>query len=466
MKLVNKQIFKSLLGAVTLSLCTLQASAQDLGITPYLHPNPCDVKADPRGFEVYPSKNCETLFLAPKVVEKSKNVVSFYGSKDACSAHNNMLGTLVNRSSNFQTLIGLASQALENGNLSDYQMYSDEADKAEEKFIKSQERYAKFTKLPAAHVQSLFENRVSGQDIYDFIQQNILIFWSAEKRPEVTPIKIGKSIYSFTHYRPKEASEEARSILSTTIPGMEPLAQPSAQQVNVAHVKAKDSISGSTELSLMAACPMLENVGGEWVEKKDAFREVLTVNRSYEVPMKAGYSLTASLDTNIATEVLAKMIVQTANHGLSKTQFFERLLNIEGKKVFTMTYDEDHSFTKEEKLLIDYNVQKRLVDQFLQIYESRKELSDLKPIELPAPTGGNVDVVHTARRCWSSSSFFGLKKSGGCYDYQYTVPTWVEGKSYNEVVELLRVNVKISETVRENKIFNYPMSSTFFNGDK
>lgn len=452
------------LAVIALMGMTVQtANGADLGTTPYLHPNPCELKADPRGFEVYTSKNCDTLFLAPRTVEKSENTIKLEGSAALCDGHNSMLVALNKRAETFNKLTEKAFKAMEAGNEAAYEKWSAQADQAEVRLINTQKQYAQFSALHASTVRSLFENKVSGQDIYDFIVQNALIFWNADEKPEVVKVPTMNSIYSFTHYKPENAGSEARSILSTTIPGLEPLVQPSAQQINVAHVKADDVISGESRLTLMGTCPMLEKVDGQWVEKEDGISEVFTVNRTYEVPMKAAYTLKATLNTKVATDVLAKMLVQTANHGLSKTQYYEKLLNIEGEEAFTMVYDEDHGFSEDEKKLISYDIQKRLVDRYLQIYESRSELTNLTPVKLDPPTGGTVDVVHTARRCWSSSSFFGLSKKGGCYDYQYTVPTWMEGKNYNEIYDLLHVDLNLSETIEENKIYYYPKSTTFYN---
>lgn len=443
------------------------AHAEEVGVAPYLHPKRCDYVLETKGFDILRSKDCEKVFLTPKAIEKPYNKIDLEGSIAFCGGHKKLIQAVNKRISNYDRALDKLDSALDSEDHDAIEYWDKKADSYAKRVEEAQKSYSKFASKHAATVRSVFLNEVSGSDVTEFNTQNMGVFLTMAKAglpvPDVEPVRIKNSLYSFVHHRPENATEDLKTIISTTIPGLEVLEQPTAKQTNVAHVKSNAGIQGETKISLASACPMVVEQGDDWVLQPKKIRDFMTVKRSYAVPMKASYSITAVMDTDIAADVMARMIVQTQNHGLSKTQFYEKLLEVTGKEVFSIVYDEDGSFDGVERQLVVEDIRKKLVDRFLQIYESRSQLATLTPVKLAAPTGGTVDVVKTARRCWSSSSWFGLSKSGGCYDYKYTVPTWYEGKNYNEIQDLLRVDLELREDITENKIYEYPMDTVFFN---
>ncbi len=445
------------------------AQAEEVGIAPYLHPRPCDYVLETKGFDILRSKNCEKVFLTPKTIEKPFNKIDLEGSVDLCTGHSKLIETVNKRISNYDRALDKLDEAMDANDMDSIDYWEQKADSYSEKVQEAQKSYAKYASIHAGTVRSVFRNEVNGDDVADFTSQNMGVFLTMSKAglkiPDVEPVRVKNSLYSFVHHRPEVATEDLKTIISTTVPGLEILEQPTAKQTNVAHVKANGVVQGETKISLASVCPMVEKQEGSWTVQPKKIRDFMTVKRSYTVPMKASYTITATMDTEIASDVLARMIVQTHNHGLSKTQFYEKLTEITGKEVFSITYDEDGSFDGVERQLVVEDIRKKLVDRFLQIYESREQLATLTPVKLDPPTGGTVDVVKTARRCWSSSSWFGLKKSGGCYDYNYTVPTWYEGKNHNEIHDLLRIDLELREDITENKIYEYPMDTVFFDLD-
>jgi hypothetical protein len=270
------------------------------------------------------------------------------------------------------------------------------------------------------------------------------------------------SVYSFVHYRPENISKEARSILSTTIPGLEILVQPTAQQTSVAHVKAGDQISGTTVLSLMSTCPMVKLKNNKWVANKSELSTVMTVNRNYDIPMRVGYGIKARLNSKVAAKAFADLVATATDNKLSKTQVYNQFLEVSGDEVFSVKIETDFVLSDTQKKDLEHDVRKRLVDRFLMYFEMRGDLAKLAPLPVPAPEGGMIPVEQVGTKCWSKSSWGGLKKKGGCTDYVYTVQKWRDGKTTAEIQDHLSVDLDISEVKQINDVVDVPMTTVFF----
>lgn len=446
------------------SLCTQLTFAQNavegLGQMPYKHAKKCDTMLDTRGFEVYPNKDCSVLYIAPPSVEKPVNTGKLYSSVDMCKDNSDWLETLSILVQNMKSVSKKLSAAIEKENYKQVEILNKEFKEAQSNLIFTQKEYARYFSIPASEVQTTLTNEVNGDDRHNLFMQNMYIYLNEPLAPDLDFLQPENSFYSFVHYRPENVSEEARSILSTTIPGLEVLVQNGSKQTNVAHVKA-NNVSGQTVFSLMATCPLVEKKNDDWIFKKGALRDVMTVTRNYEVPMRVGYGIKARLHSKMASEVFAQLLAKAENNGLTKTQIYEKFLTVSGTDVFTVEINTDIPLPESEKVALEHDVRKRLTDRFLLHYEERGVLADLRPVEVQAPTGGMVPVEQVGTKCWKKSSWGGLKKSGGCHDYIYTVQKWRDGKTEAEIHDFLMIDIDISEEKIVNDVVKVPMSTVF-----
>lgn len=465
---IDRDLFRKVLIAALLGVNS-QAMAQDadLGVVPYLHPRPCQLQMDTSGFSVFPSEDCGTVFIGPNPIEKPVHSVRLEAGIAFCEDNALWHESLILLDQLALDLTKKGAEAIKNGKNEKGKYYLDQAKEARADYLEAKAQYDKLASLPGATVQSLFDNSVRGEDHKNFMQQNLFLFWNSkeEERPVIQTLRTEDSIFSFTHYRPEMMHENLSSIISTTIPGLQVLVQPSAQMTNVAHVKAGDVVSGETRLSLYGACPMVQKNAdsGEWELKPQAVDKVMTVNRTYNVPVKVGYGIKASLNSAVATKVLSNLVINNSTHGLSKSQFYEELMAVDGEEAFSVTLDTDASglISPEEREYLMVDVRQRLLDRFLKYYEDRGDLAHLTPVDLGVPASGFVPVNKVGTHCWKKKKLFG-GGSSGCYDYVYTVQEWREGKNETDIQNYLNVNLKISEETHVNDIIKLPMSTAFF----
>jgi hypothetical protein len=460
---------KSILAVMTAGFVafapSLKAEDSDLGTMAYLHPKACSDLLDTRGFEVFWNKACTVAYLAPAPVEKPEHRVTLEGTAQLCDSQVSLTKSLKALSGMIEDLRTRSAEELKKGNDEKSQKYADRAAKAEADLEKAQGTFVKLTNIHGATVQSLFSNEVSGYDIDQFITQNKYVLYNMDRRPDIKIMPVSNSIYSFTLYRPENAGAEARSILSTTIPGLSPLVQPSGDPLTVAHVKFAGAIAGETRLTLNGTCPMLEKVNDQWVYNPARFGTVMTVNRSYDVQVKAGYSINAHLHVDDDSQSYNNITANSTNHNLTKSQIYEKLLETNAFQTADLRVDTDIPMTKDEVDDLKNGVQQRLTDRLLKLYEERGLLTQMTPIEVPAPQGGEVPVTYTATRCWSSSSWFGLSRKSGCYDYQYVVHEWNDGHSYNQVNDTQIMKVDLYENTTIYQVIPLSRSTAFFDGE-
>lgn len=464
------KIYHLIHGAATLLLLQSTTSfaqemnpviSDDLGVTPYLYHQPCELTVDPRGFEVYANKNCDVLFIGPRKIEKPQNTIDLMGTIELCDGDKDLMESLNERAKAIKIITQQATKAVLEGKDSKAEQLYKNAETMRQQLTKNQIAYAQFSSIHGSTVSSVFNNSISGQDIYDFIAQNMLIFLNNPNPPKVAKLSTENSIYSFTHYRPEDAGAHVLSIISTTIPGLEILKQPTAAQTNVAHVKTDDIVFGETRLSLMSTCAMLEKKNDQWVRKNDDVQNVMTVNRSYDVPMKVGYGIEAHLKSDLVTTAISDILLNATENGLSKTQVYNKTSNLVGTEAFSVVIDGDIALSDEQRQELELDIRQRLMDRFLLYFEKNGSLASLTPVELPIPTGGEVPIEYIGTKCWSKSSMFGLSKKGGCYDYVYTVKEWRPGMSKSDIKDIFTISTDISEKIHVNDIIKVPMSSAF-----
>lgn len=458
---MRKKLLITSLLSLSASVGFAQNLSDALGEMPYKHPRACEYVLDTRGFNVFSNKNCDVVFLAPLPVEKPVNELSLESNVDLCDSNNSLLETINALTAYQAKLSGQLNEAVEEGNYKKIEKILNQLAVANEQVTTRQKDHARFTKIHASTVSSLFENSVDGNDLHRFYDQNLYLMMELNEWPHIKTALPENSIYSFSFYRPENASAEASSVVSTDIPGFELLAQQSSKQKDVAHVKA-DRVTGKTQLSLMSTCPMVKKVNNRWVVDKQALKNKVTMNRTYEIPMKVGYGIEARLNSKVAAEVLADLVANTYNHGLSKTQVYNKMLSVSGTEVFTVKIDTDVPLTSKEKLDLEHDVRKRLVDRFLLYFEMRGDLADLQPVEVKAPEGGEVPVQYVGTQCWSKSGFLGIGGSSGCRDYIYTVKEWRNGMSTTEIHDHLAVDMDISEKKQINDVIMMTMSTAFY----
>lgn len=436
----------------------------DMGDAPYLYPKKCDILLDARGFELYNNKDCSVIYLGPQRVEKPIHIPRLESTIDMCDDNNMLQETLKKNTESILLNADDILNAQKEKNSKKIELHVKLAKELVDLKQYNLGLYYAIASLPAASVQSLFDNTVSGSDRDKFIDANKYVLLNQAVRPDVQILKTTNSVYSFLFKKVGEG-DKVSAISSTSLPGLEYLSAPGAKQSDIVHVMTNDSISGDTVFTLKGACTMVEKHGESWKLKQDPISYVMTANRTYDIPMKIGYGMTASLKTNVAIKNLQALVSQSLDHGLTKTQILNAFLKSEGESIFDVFIDTDIALSSEQRSELMADVYQRLTDRFLLFFEKSGLLSGLQPIEIePQPLepaqGGMVPEIHTATHCWKKKSLFGSKS--GCYDYQYTVMKWHDGFANDEVNQNLQMDALIKENYQINDIYNYQMSSTFF----
>jgi hypothetical protein len=451
MKTNKKALSVGLLAALMgLGAQNVKAEDANLGTMPYLHPHRCNNLIDTDGYDVYWSHNCEIAYIAPNAEAQAEHHVNLSGGISQCDSYQNLNTSLTTITDSIAKNTELANIELTKGNIKGSQKYAEDLKELTEQYQMINSIYANTAIIEGANVKSYFRNDISSDDITKIITKNQKVLFNMEKseRPDFQVLPLTNSIYSFSLYRGDGVAKQFPSILTTNIPALEVLTQVGSS-LPTAHVKLDGSAVAETKLSLNGACPMVEKVDSAWKVKANANQTFITVNRSYDVEMKAGYSLTATLDTHITNTVVETLIKEAKNHNLTKTQIYNRTLDLDGMQATIVELDTDIPLTNDEKTLITADVQQRLLDRYLAIYEKKGTLTSMRPVEVVAPDGGNIDVTYWATRCWSHHGFF--HSSSGCYDYSYQVPEWNDGYGYNSNGDTDEIDATIYE---KNSIYD------------
>ncbi len=440
------------------------AQAQDSGLNfgdmPYKHTINCKLGVDASGYEMFPNQDCSVLFMGPPGIEKPHHIVTLDGTISLCSGLKDNSDSVNLLSAQWKIIEAKKLKALNEDDLSQYAKLKKLSENLFTDIANARQEYEKYASVPGSRVQSLFDNRAKPEDVMEFYKKNILEYKNNPNAPEVSILVPENSIYSFVLFRTDGASDKTRSVLSTTIPGLEVLVQSSGNQTNVAHVKAGDSVSGLTEFALATTCDMVHLEGEKWILNKEPLRNVMSVNRKYEIPMKVGYAIKAHLNSKVASRVMAQLISSSTDHNLSKAQLYENIMKIKGKEDFDVVINTDIPLEKEQMDELDIDIRQRLLDRFLLYYEQRGDLANLRPVASEPAAGGMVPVNHVGTQCWKKSKLFSSKS--GCSDYVYTVQEWRDGQTITQIEDHLDLNLVLTETKAINDVVLIPFTTAFF----
>lgn len=451
---MNKQIIKLCLSALW-SISAIHSVGAQVELNPSiptLHPN-CGLVLESAGMEVLMNSDCTSVFLAPAAFGRTNHAVNLSQSVNECRGLKSAVSKKIDLIEAGNELSKLTIEAIKNGNLDDVKSYSD-AQTILSKQIEDTNKVINDTaRLPGATIRVSYDNEIRDEDIERFLLENKAVFQNTGFIPQIRKAEIKDSIYSF-NYISNPLESAAPIILGTTIPGLEVLNATNGVQKDVAHVKAKDVVSGQIRVSLNGICRELDEHENF---KSKQLQNLMVVNRSYSIPALSMYGYTASFEAHSLTKALGEKLQTGSFNGIRRSDIYDMAFNTRHNGSFKMQYTEGHQPDSEMKqAMLEYDIYGRLFDRYIKSLED-SELLKFQQYEDPnVSDGGYVDFQETGRKC--HRKWYGSKK---CWDVVYNVKKWVDWQTSVSIDEVNESDFFFQEKTRVNETVNTQRSSSF-----
>lgn len=411
------------------------ALAQSNTDMPYLYPDKCKsqksivVPESVEGTSYFFNRDCSIAYIVPPPtasLEIANAALSMnLGLCPAVEKNQAIIIQIYNQIA--ETLSKMADLTPDDPRLPKYREHHD---KLREMVVQAENNFAK---VHGMTVQMQFNGSLTPDYMKSVVIANMPSIESGNIKIRQAPL--GKSYLSFNSVIPGLTKTYASNpVLESNILGI--LSQADENNMDRTSIRFNGSAQGYASLNLIASCSL---VSGDFTKvnslklKPEGAASYLTATNTMMVPLIATFGYKAKLDVKNATDTVFNKFGH--NGKFSSTEVTNLFLDGAASETITVeswtqenldglqetTYQDAISIENQQK------VKELLMARYLEKLVQFKALSAID--EIQTPQAGTETQTGVRQQCWSSSSFFGLFRSGGCRNVSFQFLVDVDGQS-------------------------------------
>lgn len=429
-------------------------------VYPYIAPQAsgCGVVVEPENSGGYfLSKDCKTVLVRPPqegtVEVRSLAVTAFKSDCRAFRDHNDALGKLEERYNKDVEIFN--NSALDVGDPKRERLEKNLKDLLEH-ISRSRNVYAN---ARAASAQFVFNSGFNQKYLESWILKNLHVFSNGIK---FIPAPIAESFITFQGVERGGMNSDA-VVIASNIPGFKPKTNTTDPTVIATEVTSGQVILGLR--GVCAAAKDLDQPGDALRVDRSGMTSHLVANRTYTVPVQTSVGYTAKLHVKNALKLISESqltrrqfsledVVKIIGSGSSSDAFEFQATGFEPPPGVVSDSDKA-SFFNTIRSAVKADLASRLTARLIGagVIQVQRIQADPEPVE-----GGMTTETRSRPKCvprylGESLPFGPIVKIGeNCFEEQYSIPVWNDGKAERAVSQADGTEYVIQDTVNVNGI--------------